>query len=118
MQRLIFLAVLAASAPVLANDVDPFGFDKQTTAGGMTRAEASALAKAAPPAAMRIDDQGRLITTPSTKSRAQVAAETAAAARLGLLRFGELGPIQPTDEQEREITLAGLRAIGQSGSLD
>jgi len=46
----------------------------------------------------------------SSKTRAQVAAETRAAARLGLLRYGVLGPVQATVEQEQQIKLAGLRA--------
>jgi hypothetical protein len=119
MKRLIFIAMFAAaSAPVLANDVDPFGFEKEHAPSSMTRAEAVAVAQKAQPVQMRIDDQGRLITSPSTKSRAQVAAEAAAAGRLGLHRFGDLGPVQLTAEQDQEITLAGLRAIGQSGSLE
>jgi len=51
-----------------------------------------------------------VVLVPPSKTRAQVAAETREAARLGLLRYGVLGPAQPTVEQERQIKLAGMRA--------
>lgn len=117
MQRFLFLAALVASAPVLAHDVDPFGFEQQHAPSTLTRAEARAQSKMAQPVTMRIDDAGRLITAPSTKPRAQVAAETAAAARMGLIRHGEVGLVQPTDAQEREIGLAGMRAAGLTSAM-
>lgn len=47
------------------------------------------------------------------KSRAQVHAETLEAARLGLLTWrGDTPPPRPTSQQEEQIRLAGLRAIG------
>lgn len=53
----------------------------------------------------------RFVDAPSTKPRAQVVAETLEAARLGLLTYGELGPKQPTAAQERQIEMAGRRAL-------
>jgi hypothetical protein len=114
--KLVLLASLLVSTSVFANDVDPNGFEKEHFNGTMTRAEAIAQAKTARGPSIRIDDQGRAITAPSTKSRAQVAAEAREAARLGLMKYGEVGPVQTTAEQEQQIALAGLRATGHSAS--
>ncbi len=122
MKRLILPALSAlvvVSAPAFANDVDPFGFEKQAQSPStMTRADVNAAMKQKAVITMKIDDQGRLITMPSVKSRAQVAAEAAAASRLGLNRFGEMEPVQGTPAQEQAIQLAGQRALGQSGSIE
>ena len=118
MKRVLILASLLVSTSVFANDVDPNGFEKQHFGSSMTRAEFlanAAAAKSAP--SIRIDDQGRAITSPSVKSRAQVAAETQEAQRLGLLRYGEVAPIEPTAEQEEQINLAGQRAAGHAAGM-
>jgi len=118
MRQFVLLASLLVSTSVFANDVDPAGFEKEHFNASMTRADAIAQAKRALAPSIKIDDQGRAITAPSTKPRAQVAAETREAARLGLLKYGELGPAQATAEQEQQITVAGLRAIGHSATSD
>ena len=118
MKRLISLALLSVSATAFAHDVDPFGFEKQTLDSGLTRADVVANMQRPAPVSMKIDDQGRLITTPSTKSRAQVAAETQTALKMGLVRHGELGPVQATSAQEHAINVAGLRALEQSGAIE
>ncbi len=118
MKRLITLALLSVSATAFAHDVDPFGFETQATTGTLSRAEVVENMNRPGTVSMKIDDQGRLITAPSTKRRAQVVAETEAAARLGLIRHGELGPIPANEAQERVINLAGLRALEQSGSIE
>ena len=64
-----------------------------------------------------IDDTPVVFVT-SSKTRAQVAAETREAARLGLLRYGVLGPPQATAEQERQIKLAGMRAANHSAASE
>lgn len=119
MQRLILAALMVAAAPAFANDVDPFGFEKEAKSPGvLMRADVTTAMKQKQVVTMRIDDQGRLITTPSVMSRAQVAAEAAAASRLGLNRYGEMQPIQGTPAQEQAIQLAGQRALGQSGAIE
>ena len=98
---------------VLANDVDPFGFEKEHFIASKSRAEVVADLKAAQ-ATGQLPIPGELgvkfVDAPSTRSRAQVVAETLEAARLGLLSYGELGPKQPTEAQEKQIELAGMRA--------
>lgn len=116
MNKLVLLASLLASTTVFAHDVDPNGFEKEHFTGSMSRAEAIAQSKKPFVTSIRIDDQGRAITAPSTRSRAQVAAETREAARLGLMRYGEQSPAQGNAEQEEQIRLAGERAIGHSAS--
>jgi hypothetical protein len=54
----------------------------------------------------------------SSKTRAQVAAETREAARLGLLRYGVLGPVQATAQQEQQIKLAGMRAANHGAASE
>jgi hypothetical protein len=117
MKELALLASLLVSTSVFANDVDPNGFEQQHFSGSMTRAEAVAQARNPTTLGIKVDDQGRVITTPSTKARAQVAAEQREAARLGLMKYGEVGPVA-TAEQERQIMVAGLRAIGQSATSE
>ena len=117
MKRFLIFALLASSTSVFAHDVDPFGFEKQQSVSSFSRSEVIAQSKMPQAVAYRIDDAGRSITPPSTKTRAQVAAETDAAAHLGLLHYGELGPVQATAEQEQQITFAGQRAIGQTAVM-
>jgi hypothetical protein len=116
MKRFVLLASLLVSGTVFAHDVDPFGFEKQQSTSSLTRAEAIANSKKPAPVSFKIDDQGRSVMAPGTKTRAQVDAERAEALRLGLMSYGEVGPTQATAAQERQITVAGLRAIGQAAN--
>jgi Domain of unknown function (DUF4148) len=108
------VASLLVSGTALANDVDPFGFEKEHFATSKSRAEVVGDLKAAQ-AAGELPIPGELgvkfVDAPSTKPRAQVVAETLEAARLGLLTYGELGPKQPSPAQERQIEMAGMRAL-------
>jgi len=111
----VVASLLAVSTFARANDVDPFGFEKEQLIAPKTRAEVVTDLKAAQ-AAGQLPVPGeigvRFADAPSTKSRAQVAAETREAARLGLLTgYGELGPRQATAEEEKQIELAGMRAV-------
>jgi len=116
MNKLVLLASLVAASSAFANDVDPFGFEQEQSVGTLTRAEAIARSNAPNPHRMYIDDQGRLHTAPSVKSREQVRGETLAAARMGLTQYSVLGPVEPTAEQQREIELAGQRAVARSAA--
>jgi hypothetical protein len=125
----VVLASLLVSTSVLANDVDPFGFEKEHFIASKSRAEVVTDLRAAQ-AAGQLPIPGelgvRFVDAPSIKPREQVVAETLEAARLGLLGYGELGLKQPTPAQERQIELAGMRALerlaaakhttGQAGS--
>jgi len=115
MKFIVLLLAVLSSSVALADDVDPFGFEKQHSESSKSRAEVKAdvqdaRAKGELP---RFGELGaQVVATPSTKSRAQVAAETREAARLGLLsRYGEQEPRVATPEQERLIRLAGERAV-------
>jgi hypothetical protein len=113
---LAVIASLLFSTAVRADDVDPFGFEKEHFISSKSRAEVVADLKAAQ-AAGQLPAFGeigvRFADAPSIKSRAQVVAETREAARLGLLGgYGELGPKQATPEQEKQIEVAGMRAVG------
>jgi hypothetical protein len=116
MNRKYLLIALLATAPAFANDVDPFGFEKEHFTSSASRAQVEADLKQAQragqlPVAGEIGV--KVADAPSHKTRQQVVAETLEARRLGLLvNRGELGPVTPTAEQERQIALAGLRAIG------
>lgn len=106
---------LLAAAPAFANDVDPFGFEKEHGVGTRARTEVQAELKQAQQAG-ELPVPGeigvKVADAPSRKTRAQVVAETLEARRLGLLvNRGELGPVVATPEQERQIELAGLRAV-------
>jgi len=116
MNRKYLLIALLAAAPAFANDVDPFGFEKEHFSATRPRAEVAAELKRAQqagelPVAGEIGQ--KFVDAPSRKTRAQVVAETLEARRLGLLvNRGELGPVVATPEQDRQVELAGLRAIG------
>lgn len=117
MKTALIFATLLVSTAVSANDVDPFGFEREHFIASKSHAEVLADLKAAQ-ASGQLPVFGEIGVKPeqfaSTKTRAQVVAETRAAASLGLLGgYGELGPKQATVEQERQITLAGQRALGQ-----
>jgi hypothetical protein len=119
MKQFILLASLLASTSVFAHDVDPNGFEKEHFNSSLSRDQAIAQSKTASAPSIRIDDQGRAITAPATKARAQVAAETLEAGRLGLMsRSDVVGAVEATPEQERQINLAGMRAIGHSAAAN
>ena len=111
MKRFVLLASLLASTAVFANDIDPMGFEKEHFSSSMTRADAVARSQAPLVLGNKYDDVGRVASSPSTRTRAEVAAETAQAARFGLLRNGERDLTFGTAEQEEQIRLAGQRAI-------
>src|SRR5882672_1427730 len=116
------------SAQALADDVDPFGIEKEHFISSKARAEVAADLRAAQ-AAGQVPIPGELgvkfVDAQSIKPRAQVVAETLEAKRLGLISYGELESKQPTPAQERQIEMAGKqalermaaakRAAGQSG---
>lgn len=118
MKKIVLLASVLASTAAIAHDVDPFGFEKEHFQSSLSRAEAIERAKIPQAPSIKIDDQGRAITAPSKKTRAQVAAETLEASRLGLITYGERAPAQTTAEQEAQIELAGQRASGHSASTN
>jgi len=111
MKSVVLFASLLASGSVFANDIDPWGFEKEHFRSSMTRAEALADSRAPLVASKGYDDQGRTITGPSALTRAQVEAETREAARLGLIRYGEAMPVLGTATEEDQIKLAGQREI-------
>jgi len=89
MKRVLILASLLVSSSVFAHDVDPFGFEKQHFVSSASRSEVVADLKLA-------QQQGQLpigelgvkpISEPSSKTRAEVAAE----ARTTAHSYGELG---------------------------
>jgi hypothetical protein len=110
------LLALLAAAPAFAGDVDPYGFEKEHFVSARARAEVHAeLLQAQNAGTLPVAGEigVKFVDAPSRKTRAQVVAETLEARRLGLLaNRGELGPLVATPEQERQIELAGLRAIG------
>jgi GTP-dependent phosphoenolpyruvate carboxykinase len=116
MKQYILVASLLVSASAFAHDVDPNGFEKQHFTSSVSRTEVIDRAKAKTQTSIRIDDQGRAITTPSTKSRAEVNAEMREAARFGLMRNGEVGAVPATAAQEEQINLAGQRASHSASS--
>jgi hypothetical protein len=116
MKRKVLLIALLAAAPAFANDVDPNGFEKEHFSATGSRTQVVRDLEQA-----RIEGQlpvtgeigVRFVDAPSSKTRAQVVAETREARRLGLLENrGEAGPVLATPEQEHQIQMAGLRAIG------
>jgi len=117
MKRVLILAALLATTSAFANDIDPFGFEKEHFQTSKSRAEVTADLKVAQATGQTLgfgEVGDRPLETKSIKSRSQVAAETREAARLGLLGgYGEAGPKQATAEQEHQIQLAGLRALNQ-----
>lgn len=118
MKQVVLLATLLVSASAFANDVDPFNFERQHFAtSSMTRAEMRAQASA-PAGGIDIDNDGRVVTPPSLKTRAQVAAETAEASRLGLLSWGGHDAKIGTVGQEQEIRMAGEHASKHSAASD
>jgi hypothetical protein len=97
LKNLLAIAVLLLATSAYANDVDPFGFEKQHFQAATSRAEVNADLKAAQAAGqMPVGELGvKPVEFKSTNTRAAVAAETREAARLGLLSgYGELAPKQ------------------------
>jgi len=122
MKSILVLAALLVSTSVFANDVDPFGFEKEHFEFSKSRSEVVADLRVAQ-ASGQLPIFGEIGVQPleskSTKTRAQVAAETREAAHLGPLSgYGELGPKQATVEQERQIKLAGLHAVDQTAAAE
>lgn len=114
-RNLPFLALLATAAVYAADiDIAPYGYVSEAMRSTKSSAQAQNGSNAAPTAhEATVGEAGvRFAVEPSTKSRAQVAAEAREAARLGLLARGEADLVQATAEQERQIRLAGLRALG------
>jgi Domain of unknown function (DUF4148) len=89
MKTVITLAALLVSTAAFAGDVDPNGFEKQHFASSISRTEVVAdLKLAQQQGQLPIGELGtKAISEPSTKSRAQVAAE----ARSSVHSYGELG---------------------------
>jgi Domain of unknown function (DUF4148) len=126
---LVAFAALAFGTAVRANDVDPFDLEKEHFVSSKTRADVVADLQAAQ-AAGQLPVAGeigvRFADAPSTKPRAQIVAETLEAQRLGLLRYGEVGPRLAMHDEQRQIEMAGIRALerlaaarrnaGQAGS--
>jgi len=114
MKSVVLLASFWAVGSVLANDIDPMGFEKEHFLSSMTRAEATAASKPPLVASKGYDDQGRTIVEPTTLARAKVEAETREAARLGLIRYGEGESVFGNPAREEQIALAGQRATGSA----
>lgn len=120
MNRKYLLIALLAAAPAFANDIDPFGFEKEHFVSSYSRAEVTAdLERAQRAGELPVAGEVgvRFVDAPSHKTRAQVAAETLEARRLGLLTgAGERDTVVATPEQERQIMLSGLRTIGATAA--
>lgn len=92
MKRTFVLLALLASSSVFANDVDPFGFEKQTFVGGKSfsevRAETLAAAKNGE---IQYGEVGvvKAVEPSFAKSRQQVKAELAVARANGETNYGE-----------------------------
>lgn len=117
MKSIAFVLAVVSSGVAFANDVDPFGFEKEHFVSSKSRAEVKADRKVAQAKGElpRFGELGvQFADAPSIKSRAQVAAETREAGRLGLLsNYGEGERKVATPVQERQIQLAGERAAQQ-----
>ncbi|HUL65348.1 MAG TPA: hypothetical protein VLW55_12095 [Burkholderiaceae bacterium] len=110
MRKFVLLAALFATTSVFANDVDPFGFEKEHFSGTMSRADVIDRWQQPLVLGNKFDDVGRVVSPPSTKTRAEVAAETSEAINLHLTSYGERGLEPATAEQEERIKVAGRRA--------
>ena len=115
MRIIVLLATALATAHAFANDVDPFGFEQEhQRASTLSRAEVLARLRSPDAATIDIDDQGRIVAAPSTRSRAEVAAEARAYAQQDH-RFGEVGPYAPATV---DLVPDHLAAIRNSAGLD
>jgi hypothetical protein len=109
MRSIVLLAAALVTAHAFANDVDPFGFEHDhRRASALTRAEVQARIRSPEAVTIEIDDQGRVVTAPSTRSRAEVAAEARAYAQQDH-RFGEVGPYAQATVDVVPDHLAGTR---------
>ena len=118
MKSILVLAALLVATSAFANDVDPNGFEKEHFQFSKSRSEVTTDLKVAQ-AKGELPVFGEIGVVPvpekSVKTRAQVAAETREAARLGLLgAYGEADQKQATPQQEQQIHLAGLRALSET----
>jgi hypothetical protein len=88
-KSILVIASLLVSGSVFANDVDPNGFEQQHFISSASRAEVVADLKAAQQQGLLPTGElgVKFVDAPSSKSRAQVAAEARSAAR----SYGELG---------------------------
>ena len=118
MRKFVLLASLLATTSVFANDVDPFGFEKEHFSNTMSRADV--MDRWAQPLVLgnKFDDVGRVVSPPSTKTRAEVAAETSEAINLRLMSYGERGLELATPEQAERIRVAGRRASHPGAASD
>ncbi|MGE0348755.1 DUF4148 domain-containing protein [Hydrogenophaga sp.] len=131
-------AVMAQSAPltraevqaqaIAARDAGQLGDKNVSTYKAPVRAASSTLTRAeVQSAAIAARDAGQLgnqespelvIATGSSKTRAQVVAETAEARRLGLLDVSDSEfPKIATAEQAEQVRQAGLRVLGSSTTV-
>src|SRR5262245_18589457 len=102
----LFLLLAALSSPVLANDVDPNGFDKLMTSSSRTRAEVyDDVLHARDVGAIAYGAFGYLATDDTyeyglgAKSRAEVLADLAVVRASGGINYGEgYDPIAPQPE--------------------
>ena len=109
-RKLLIAAGLLAATSAFANDVDllPNGY----ISAAIRAAQSGSTARVAAPAALGEVAGTQQSEAPSSKSRAQVVAETREATRLGVLNVGEAGiTFDVTPEQLRQIEQAGLRAL-------
>ena len=118
MKQYLVIASLLVSATAHANDVDPNGFDRQAFETSTPAAQASAGSQAPGITGIDIDNDGRVVTAPSIKTRAQVQAETIEASRLGLTGWGGHDPTMGTADQENEVRMAGEQANGHTAASD
>jgi len=119
MKPFVLLASLLVSATAFANDVDPFNFEKEHFSSSMTRDAAIARSQAPAEVGLDIDNDGRVVTASSSmKTRAQVAAETLEASRLGLMAWGGHDARLGTADQEEKIRLAGEHASGHTATTE
>ena len=77
MKTVITLAALLASTAALANDIDPYGFEKEHFVSSASRADVKRdLQLAQKNGELSVGERGmKVVDQPSTKTRAQVAAE-------------------------------------------
>jgi hypothetical protein len=115
MKQYFALASLLVSVAVHANDIDPNNFEREHFSSSMTRAQV--LAREHQPYLVGIDTDaaGRVVTDPTSTPRAEVAAETIEASRLGLNAWGGHDARMGTPSQEEEVHVAGEHAAGRAG---
>lgn len=92
MKSFVVLASVLVSTVAFANDVDPNGFEKQHFVASATRAEVQADLKVAQQQGLLPTGElgVKVLATPSTKSRAQVAAEASKGGHV----YGEIASVE------------------------